>query len=169
MGKRHGDHVLCRAFINPSQQGAGQNAVIWPFAPDKIGQDHAIHQTMRMIGHQHHGPCCGNTVKLCLWGQQINAHDLHRSRPKLLPFRGTKFFKCTHAADDRDLARHPFYRPNNRACDGAFECVGVGQAAPIIDGALRRFGRHNRRCARFCFCRLSHAICPLQPPVANGP
>jgi hypothetical protein len=52
MGERDRDHVAGGTFVEPGQKGARQDAVVRTAAPDQVGQDHAIDQTMRMVRHQ---------------------------------------------------------------------------------------------------------------------
>ncbi len=133
MREGHGDHVFRGAFIDTCQHRAGEDAIVFAPAANKVGQDHSVNQPMWVVGHQHDWTLKRNILNLRVRGLQIDAHRLHRGGPKGLACGLLFFLKLTDTSDDRQFSGEQLDRLNDRAFDRAGERRGIRQAAPVVD------------------------------------
>ena len=124
--ERNRDHIAGGGFIDAGQDRTCQNAEIITAATNQIRKDHPVNQPMWMVGHENYWARFGNVLKFMIRRQQVNAHRLHRGRPKGPPHWCAATLECANAADDGDLAGQPFDRTDGGPLKTTVKGIRVG-------------------------------------------
>ena len=135
MGKRHGDHVFSD-LLYPGKERTRQDPIVIAHLAHELGQHHAIHQTMGMIGHDDHRARGGNARDLLPRCRQIDPHQAARLFPEFLASGGANALELADAAQKGDLARAPLHGSDDRGLPRVGEGAGVAQLALIIGPAV---------------------------------
>ncbi len=159
MGKWHRDHELFD-FTYTRQQGPRENTVVRAHTTNQLGQNHPVHQAMRMVRNNNHRTRFGDMRDLFIRCLKLNTHMKQSLRPERLPVRSAIAFKTTHQADQRDLSGEPFHHANGVGLPRICKRVGIRKLTLVVGRRFACSGDRRRHNCGFLHS-FDHSFCQL--------
>ncbi len=114
--------------------------------PIRCGKHHAVDQAMRMVGHHHQRPGPAGSARSARPGSGCRSPSRPSPDPRTHARPTTpRRSNCADPAQQRQLAGHPFHRPDRIDLPGVGEGAGIGQLALVVGNVIRVAGRASAR------------------------